>query len=164
MFVLLERKDGNKRRGAEGWNKSGWDILTMKEMEMERWVMETVVVRWIEIEQGRLGGGSLCPCSFKLLGSLLLIRAENSPQSPQILLSWVTWDRLLCNSVWQISHSGTDTDAPFFFRRDKWQNSISVPMSRFRWLKESLMILTKRPQKGLHQAPERVPTLRIEAF
>lgn len=134
--------------GAEGGNKLAWDILMMRERRWGDESWKAVVVRWRDRGQGDWEVAACASALFKLLGSLLLLRAENSPQ---IRLSWVTWG-LLWNSVGLISHRRTDTDAPFLFRRDNWHHSISVPMSRFTWLRESLMIPTKRPQKSRHRA------------
>lgn len=147
--LLLERSDENKRRRSWGWKQIGLRYFDDERKKMGRWVMERVVVRWRDRGQEDWEVAACASVLFKLLGSLLLLRAENSPQ---IRLSWVTWERLLWNSVGLISHRRTDTDAPFFFRRDNWHHSISVPMSHFTWLRESLMIPTKRPQKSRHRA------------
>lgn len=144
--LLLEQRDENTRGGAVVGHKLSWDIPTMRARRWGDGSWKAVVVRWRDRREEDWGGGYSCASAlFKLLGSLLLLRVENSLQ---ILLSRITGDRLLWNSVCQISHRQPDTDAPFFFRRDNWHNSISVPMSPFTWLRESLMMPTKRPQKS----------------
>lgn len=152
-----------KTKGEELRLETNWvEIFWQWERRWGDESWKAVVVRWRDRREEDWEVAACASALFKLPGSLLLLRAGNSLQ---ILLSWVAWDRLLWNSVCQISHRRTDTDAPFFFRRDNWHDSISVPMSRFTWLRESLMIPTKRPQKSQHRAGGNRPRKsRIEVF